>query len=230
MKEWKKNQEFTVEITGYTAEGAGVARIENCVIFIPNTIKGEVWEVILVKIQKNYAHGRAVNCLSPSPQRIEEDCVFSKKCGGCQLRHMNYEEELRFKQEMVENSLQRIGGISTNMLPIIGAKEESHYRNKVQFQVSGSDKWVKIGFYRSRSHDVLDVESCLLQGEFSSIARNVLKTWMIDHRVNPYDEATGKGTIRHLFLRSNQKGEVLCHLCIWTLLALSDVATISVID
>ncbi len=209
---WQKNAKHTVEILGYNGEGAGVARVEGRVIFVPDTIKGEVWEIILVKVQKSYAHGKAVNCVESSPQRVEKDCRFAEKCGGCQLRHMSYEEELRLKEEVVSSAFQRIGGISTEIAPVLGAKEQNHYRNKVQFQVAGNDQWLKVGFYRARSHQVLDVETCYLQKEFSTIARSVLKTWMAEHHVNPYDEESGKGTIRHLFLRSNEAGDIL--LCL----------------
>ncbi|MFI3253128.1 MAG: 23S rRNA (uracil(1939)-C(5))-methyltransferase RlmD [Eubacteriales bacterium] len=210
--EWKKNAAHQVEITGYNAEGSGVARVDGRVIFVPATIAGEIWDIVLVKVNKNFAFGRAVTCITPSPKRVEMDCPYGNKCGGCQFRHMNYEEELKAKTDIVKAALERIAGVKEDILPIIGAKERNHYRNKVQFQVAGSDKWIKIGFYRSRSHDVLDTESCLLQGEFSTKAREVLKTWMGQFGVNPFDENTGKGTIRHLFLRSNEKGEVL--LCL----------------
>ncbi len=209
---WKKNACHQVEIEGYTAEGAGVARVEGRVIFIPHTIKGEIWEIVLVKVNQHFAFGRGVTCLTGSPARVEKDCDFRGKCGGCQFRHMNYQEELSAKAEHISSAFQRIGGIEWDIPPVIGAEEQNRYRNKVQFPVAGSDKWVKIGFFRPRSHDVLDVVDCLLQGESASVAREVVKTWMCEFRVNPYNEATKKGTIRHLFLRSNEKGEVL--LCL----------------
>lgn len=209
---WKKNEMHTVEITGYTAEGAGVGRVDGRVVFVPHTIRGEVWEVNLVKVNRNFAFGRGVTCLTGSPHRVEKDCDFRGKCGGCQFRHMSYEEELNAKREHIQDAFQRLAGISMEIPPVLGAEEPNRYRNKVQFPVSGSDKWVKIGFYRPRSHDVLDVADCLLQQEDSAIAREVVKQWMCDYRVNPYDESTGKGTIRHLFLRNNGKGELL--LCL----------------
>lgn len=208
---WTKNAKHQVEITGYNGDGAGVARVDGRVIFIPDTIKGELWDIILLKVKPSYAHGKAVECVKPSPSRLESDCKFSAKCGGCQLRHMDYQEELRLKQEIVESAISRIGGVSATILPILGSKEQDHYRNKVQYQVSGSDSWVKVGFFRARSHDVLDVSDCKLQKESATIARRVLKTWMEEFHVNPYDEKTKKGTIRHLFLRCNEKDELdLC--------------------
>lgn len=210
---WEKNAVHTLKIEGYTADGAGVARLDGRVVFVPHTIRGEVWQVTLVKINKSFAFGRGVDCVTGSRYRIEKDCKFSGKCGGCQFRHMNYEEELFAKHQLIENALVRIGGQDVSVPSVLGG-EMLRYRNKVQFPVSGSDKWVKIGFFRPRSHDVLDVEDCLLQSAEAGIARAVVKDWMTAFRVNPYDESTGKGTVRHLFLRSNGAGELLICLVV----------------
>lgn len=209
---WKKNAVHTLEIEGYTNEGAGVARLNGRVVFVPHTIRGEIWEVNLVKVNKNFAFGRGVTCLTGSPARVEKDCQFRGKCGGCQFRHMNYEEELFAKGQQVEDALTRLGGLNVSVPPVLGAESTERYRNKVQFPIAGSDKWVKIGFFRPRSHDVLDVPDCLLQAEMAGIAREVVKNWMIENRVNPYDETTGKGTVRHLYLRNNEKNDLL--LCL----------------
>lgn len=207
--DWVKNAAHTVTIEGYNAEGSGVARVDGRVIFVPQTIRGEVWEIILVKTNKNFAFGKGVTCLTGASARVEKDCDFRGRCGGCQYRHMAYEEELQAKREHIQNQLQRMGGISLETPPVLGAEEPNRYRNKVQFPIGGSDKWVKIGFYRPRSHDVLDVPDCLLQSETSALVRAVVKDWMLAYHVNPYDETTGKGTMRHLFLRQNSKGETL---------------------
>lgn len=209
---WKKNAVHTVEIEGYTAEGAGVARVDGRVVFVPHTIRGEIWDVVLVKANKNFAFAKGETCRTGSPHRVEKDCQFRGKCGGCQFRHMNYQEELSAKKEVISNALTRLGGVDMEIPAVLGGENTDRYRNKVQFPVSGSDEWVKIGFYRLRSHDVLDVKDCLLQPETAGVAREVVKNWMTENRVNPYDEKTGKGTVRHLFLRNNGKGELL--LCL----------------
>lgn len=212
--EWKKNAVHTLEIEGYTHEGSGVARLDGRVVFVPHTIRGEVWEVNLVKVNKNFAFGRGVTCLTGAASRVEKDCQFRGKCGGCQFRHMNYEEELFAKKQTVEDALLRLGGVEVDIPDVLGGESTERYRNKVQFPVGGSDKWVKIGFFRPRSHDVLDVADCLLQPETASVAREVVKNWMTENRVNPYDETTGKGTVRHLFLRNNGKNELLVCLVV----------------
>ena len=210
MDGWKKNASLTLEITGYTAEGMGVARWEGRVVFIPGTILGERWEVQLLKVKTNVAWGRAVRLLAPSPERVELDCPLAGRCGGCQYRHMTYEEELRAKRQRVQDALTRVGGVSLELPQVLGAETPLRYRNKVQFPVAQEKRGLAVGYYRSRSHDVLDVDDCLLQPETVTTLRRAFKGWMERYRVPAYDEGTCQGLIRHLYVRTNQAGEALC--------------------
>ncbi len=210
MDGWKKNASLTLEITGYTAEGMGVARWEGRVVFIPGTILGERWEVQLLKVKTNVAWGRAVRLLAPSPERVELDCPLAGRCGGCQYRHMTYEEELRAKRQRVQDALTRVGGVSLEPPQVLGAENPLRYRNKVQFPVAQEKRGLAVGYYRSRSHDVLDVDDCLLQPETVTTLRRAFKGWMERYRVPAYDEGTCQGLIRHLYVRTNQAGEALC--------------------
>ena len=210
MDGWKKNASLTLEITGYTAEGMGVARWEGRVVFIPGTILGERWEVQLLKVKTNVAWGRAVRLLVPSPERVELDCPLAGRCGGCQYRHMTYEEELRAKRQRVQDALTRVGGVSLELPQVLGAETPLRYRNKVQFPVAQEKRGLAVGYYRARSHDVLDVDDCLLQPEAVTTLRRAFKGWMERYRVPAYDEGTCQGLIRHLYVRTNQAGEALC--------------------
>ena len=210
MDGWKKNASLTLEITGYTAEGMGVARWEGRVVFIPGTILGERWEVQLLKVKTNVAWGRAVRLLDPSPERVELDCPLAGRCGGCQYRHMTYEEELRAKRQRVQDALTRVGGVSLELPQVLRAENPLRYRNKVQFPVAQEKRGLAVGYYRSRSHDVLDVDDCLLQPETVTALRRAFKGWMERYRVPAYDEGTCQGLIRHLYVRTNQAGEALC--------------------
>ena len=210
MDGWKKNASLTLEITGYTAEGMGVARWEGRVVFIPGTILGERWEVQLLKVKTNVAWGRAVRLLAPSPERVELDCPLAGRCGGCQYRHMTYEEELRAKRQRVQDALSRVGGVSLELPQVLGAETPLRYRNKVQFPVAQEKRGLAVGYYRARSHDVLDVDDCLLQPEAVTTLRRAFKGWMERYRVPAYDEGTCQGLIRHLYVRTNQAGEALC--------------------
>ena len=210
MDVWKKNATLTLEITGYTAEGMGVARWDGRVVFVPGTILGERWEVQLLKVKTNVAWGRAVRLLAPSPERVELDCPLAGRCGGCQYRHMTYEEELRAKRQRVQDALTRVGGVSLELPQVLGAEDPLRYRNKVQFPVAQEKRGLAVGYYRARSHDVLDVDDCLLQPEAVTTLRRAFKGWMERYRVPAYDEGTRQGLIRHLYVRTNQAGEALC--------------------
>lgn len=210
MEVWKKNGVCTLDITGYTAEGLGVARLEGRVVFVPDVIRGERWRVRLEKVKKNVAWGRGVECLSASPERVEPDCPLCARCGGCQYRHMTYAEELRAKGQRVEDALTRLGGLSLPVPPVLGAENTLRYRNKVQFPVAPGKDGPLVGYYRARSHQVLPVEDCLLQPETVTRLRGAFVRWMEEDRVSAYDETTGKGLVRHLYVRTNRVGEALC--------------------
>ena len=209
MADIRKNTVHTLDITGYTAEGMGVARLEGRVVFVPFTIQGERWRVRLEKVNKNMAWGRGVELLLPSPKRIVPDCPLYGKCGGCQFRHMTYEEELRAKGQRIADALERVGRVRLDLPPVLGAEDPLRYRNKVQFPVSQGRRGLSIGYYRPRSHDVLDAPDCPLQPEAVTRLRGAFKTWMEEHAIPAYDEATGKGLVRHLYVRTNSREESL---------------------
>lgn len=209
MADIRKNTVHTLDITGYTAEGMGVARLEGRAVFVPYTVQGERWQVRLEKVSKNAAWGRGIELLLPSPERITPDCPLYGKCGGCQFRHMAYAEELRAKRQRIADALERIGHISLELPPVLGADDPDRYRNKVQFPVSQGRQGLSIGYYRPRSHDVLDAPDCRLQPESVTRLRAAFKGWMEAHSISAYDERTGKGLIRHLYVRTNSRGESL---------------------
>lgn len=210
MTDWKKNTIHRLEITGYTAEGMGVARLEGRVVFVPDTIRGEIWQVRLQKVNKNVAWGRGVELLKAAPERVESDCPLAGKCGGCQFRHMTYAEELLAKGQRVADALERVGGVKLELPPVLGAEKPERYRNKVQFPVADTQNGLAIGYYRPRSHDVLDAPDCLLQPEAVTRLRGAFKAWMQEYHVLSYREETGKGLIRHFYVRTNSAGEALC--------------------
>ena len=214
MADWKKNTVHTLDITGYTAEGLGVARLEGRVVFVPNTIRGERWQVQLLKVNKNVAWGRGVKPVLESPSRVPSDCPHSGPCGGCQFRHMDYKEELEAKRQRVEDALRRIGGVGISVSTIHGAQDTHRYRNKVQFPVARGKDGVHVGLFRARSHDVIDVPDCLLQSEHANRLGRALKEWMERVNLPAYDEKTGKGLVRHLYVRTNRAGESLVCLVV----------------
>ncbi len=210
MPDWKKNSICTLDFTGYTAEGMGVARLEGRVVFVPGVVRGETWRVRLEKVNKAVAWGRGVELLAASPERLAPDCPLAGRCGGCQFRHMTYAEELRAKGDRVRDALERLGGVKLDLPPVLGAEAPERYRNKVQFPVSEEKNGLAVGYYRSRSHQVLDAPDCLLQPEAVTRLRGTFKGWMERNNISAYDERTGRGLVRHLYVRTSSRGESLC--------------------
>ncbi len=212
MTDLRKNEVFTCEITGYTAQGAGVAHIHDRAVFVPETVAGETWEVKLVRVTASAVYGKGINLLSPAPARVTPACPLAGKCGGCAVQHLSYEEELRMKLDHVNDALHRIGKSPFTVDEIIGADDIYRYRNKGIAAVGTIDGHAAAGFYRARSHDILPVANCLLQSEASNHVNAAVVRWMEENGVSPYDEQTGKGAVRHLFTRTNRLGQV--HLTI----------------
>ena len=200
-----------LEIHSYGTDGQGIARLpDGMACFVSGVLKGETCLVQLDKVGKTCAWGHVLEIKEPSPARLEVDCPYFSSCGGCATRHMTYAEELEFKRQKVQDCLTRIGGCLTPVSVIYGAENTERYRNKVQFPISGA----AIGFYAARTHAVTDVKDCLLQPQPCSRLRNALKEYMVSYQVSAYDEKTGKGLLRHLYVRTNQVGESLCCLLV----------------
>ena len=201
-----KNQVYTAEIQGYSTEGLGIARIGGQVVFVHDAIAGEVCDILIMKVLKNAAFGKAVAWKAVSPHRREPDCPYYRQCGGCAFRHMDYAEELRAKGRRVQDALTRLGGSSVAVEEVLGAAEPLHYRNKSQYPVSADGK---VGFYRARTHQVTDLSACLIQKPQADAAAGALRHYMAAQHVPGYDEKTGKGLVRHLYVRTNAKGQSL---------------------
>ena len=214
MKHAKKKITFppvTLTIEGYGTNGEGAAHLDDgMACFVSGAMRGETCVVSLDKVGKSAAWGHVKEVLTPSPARVRPDCPYYDNCGGCALRHMTYEEELTFKRQKVQDCIRRIGGCDTPVSAIYGAKNTQRYRNKVQFPVSGT----AIGFYAARTHQVTDVDDCRLQPESAARLRRVVKWFMSTYAVPAYDERTGRGLLRHLYVRTNRAGESLCCLLV----------------
>ena len=204
--ELAKNQEHTVTIEGYGEGGMGVARIDGCVVFVHGALRGEKCRVLILKTLKSVAFAKVLEVLEPSSERMESDCPYFPRCGGCTYRHIRYEEELRLKKQRVQDNLSRIGGSDVTVEEILGAQDTLRYRNKAQYPVS---KDGAVGFYRARTHEVIECEHCLLVRPEADAAAEALREYMQSCRVAGYDEKTGRGLIRHLYVRSNAAGESL---------------------
>ena len=201
MEQLAKNQLHTAEITGYTSDGAGVCHVAGRAVFVKGAIVGETWQVRILKVTANAVYGKAEQCLSPALARTEPPCPVYRTCGGCSLQHMDYDEQLRMKLQRVNDALTRIGGVSAPVQDIIGMEYPLCYRNKAIYAVGKKNGRVIKGFYRASSHDITPVEQCLLQLPLADKAAQTVCDWMNLRGIAPYDEATGRGTVRHLFTR-----------------------------
>lgn len=210
----EKNKIYRAAVTDYTAEGMGVARIQDIAVFVPGTAAGDQCDIRITKVTSRMAYGRAERIVVPSKHRIAPGCPLAGRCGGCCWQHLSYEEELRAKQKKVKDALRRLGGVEAPDVPITGAPRLTHYRNKAQYPVGlGADGRTVTGFYRSRSHEIIPAAQCPIQSETANLLAGIVRQWMDDCGVAPYDEATRKGIVRHIYVRTGEAtGE--SHLCI----------------
>ena len=208
----RKNNLVELEITGMTAQGAGVGHWEGMAVFTPLTAPGDRARVRIVKVAKSYAFGKLEELLSPSPDRIEPDCPCFSQCGGCCYRHITYEAELRIKEARVRDALQRIGGFDKLPLrPILGGNSRDGYRNKALLPLgTKKDGSLAMGFYAVNSHRIVDCSCCRLQPEEFHRAMDAFREWAAAYGDPVYDEATHSGRMRRLYLRKGEKtGQVL---------------------
>ena len=213
MLKLKKNDLVELEITGYTAEGNGVGRAGGeLAVFVPGAAQGDRLCVRIVKLAKNFAFGKIEKILASSPDRIEQDCPVFRQCGGCAFRHIAYEAELRAKERRVRDALERIGGLeNAELRPIMRADQTAGYRNKAQLPLGRSASGeLLMGFYALHSHRIVACSGCLLQPPVFSQAMQAVKQWFSQSGESVYDEQTGRGTLRHLYLRQAPgTGEIL---------------------
>ena len=202
----RKNEIYSVCIEGYSAEAFGVCHVHGCAVFVPHTLPGEKWVIRIVKVTSSLAYGRAETLLLSSPARVEADCPVYGRCGGCDCRHMCYEEELRFKLGKVNDALTRIGKQTLSACEIVGSEETVGYRNKGILAVGTQSGKAVSGFYRERSHDLIPIERCLLQDELCHRAAKVVTDFMDAHAIPAYNEWDGSGVVRHIFCRRAAHG------------------------
>ena len=212
----QKNQIIPLAIQRLSSDGSGVGHWEGEAVFVPGTAPGDQIQARVVKDCKRYAFGIVEQIDQPSPDRIPADCPVAGPCGGCSLRHLRYQAELQAKQASVADAFQRIGGLDVQVEPILPSPQVDRYRNKVQFPV-GLDKQGKpcIGFYAGRSHRIVPCGDCKLQPAILNRIGQTLCGLFGEYGIQPYDEATGQGLVRHIFLRQGaHSGQIMvCLVC-----------------
>ena len=197
----KKNDEIKLNIEAITSEGSAVGHYKGIAVFVRGGVPGDEVTVHIIKTSKRYCIGIIKEIITPSSSRIECDCPVAEKCGGCSFRNMTYEEELKYKKSRVEDAVKRIAHLDVPVKEVIGADSVNHYRNKAQYPVVIENGKLSAGFYAYKSHRIIPCESCLLQPEEFSDCLNAFSKWVKLSGVTSYDEKTGTGLLRHIYLR-----------------------------
>ncbi len=218
----EKNQIIPLSITGMTAEGNGVGRAHTedgnpgMAVFVPFTAIGDQIDCRIVKIQKQFAYGRVEAIITPSPDRLADPgCGVYGPCGGCSFRHVDYAAECCYKGQRVADAFARVGGLTVEVEEIVGCATPDNYRNKAQYPVGGEVGRPVIGFYAPRSHRIVEQHACPLQPTLFTDAVEAVCQWMVDCHIEPYNEQTNTGLLRHIYIRHGKvTGQVMvCLVC-----------------
>ena len=202
----EKNKEYILDIVSQGYEGEGIAKIyDTFTVFIEGALKGERVNVRIVKSKKSFAYGKLLEVIEPSLERCEAKCSIHKRCGGCKLQYSTYKEQLNFKFERVKDCITKIGKLDESIVQFpLGMDEPWRYRNKVQLPIGMVNGELKIGFFAPRSHEIIDMETCLIQDEIADKVVGITRTWIKKNNIKPYN-IDGKydetGILRHIMIR-----------------------------
>lgn len=208
----KKNETYIVDIIDNGYEGEGIAKIKDYTIFIPKAIKGEKCKILIVKTTSSYAFGKLIEIIEASENRTDSDCNTYKRCGGCSLRHINYDATLKMKQEVVQNLVNKTLKQNIIVKPTIGMDKPYEYRNKAQYPLGYNKNGEVIsGIFAERTHEIIPFKQCRIQHPISQKITNIIVEFLNENRISVYNETTGKGLFRHIVVKVGVKTkEVMC--------------------
>ena len=212
----EKNKEYIVDIIDNGFEGEGIAKIEGFTIFIPNAIKGEKVKILIVKVLSSHAFGKILEIIKVSEARKESDCTTYKRCGGCNLRHIKYEETLKMKRNSVQSLVNKTLKTKIKVKETLGMEKPYYYRNKAQYPV-GIDKNGKpvIGVFAKRTHEIIPIDKCFIQNEETEKLAKFVFEFITKNKISIYNEKTGKGLVRHIVTKIGIKtNEIMCIIVI----------------
>ena len=212
----KKNEEYIVEIIDNGFQGEGIAKIDDFTVFIPNAIRGEKVKILIVKVLSSYAFGKILEIINKSEFRENEDCLTYKRCGGCNLRHIRYDETLRIKQNIVQSLVNKSLKNKIKVEETLGMENPFNYRNKAQYPI-GKDRNGKpiMGIFANRTHDIIPIESCLIQHKESQKVAKFIFNFIVNNNISIYDEKNNSGLVRHIATKIGFKtNEIMCIIVI----------------
>lgn len=215
MKRWnlpvKINEIYDIEIENLSSNGQGIGRIDGYTLFVEGALPNERVRVEITKTNKNYGFAKLLQVVEKSPARVSPICEHFGECGGCQLQHMDYSSQLEFKTQTVKDALTRIGKLTDiEVLPTIGMGFPTRYRNKAQLPVGMDDEGAILGFFCRRSHDIVDMNTCLIQVTANDEIGAIIRNFIDKYNVSVYDENTHRGIIRHIVTKVGfSTGEIL---------------------
>ena len=212
----EKNKEYIVEIIDNGFEGEGIAKIDDFTIFIPNSLKGEKVKILIVKVLTSYAFGKIVEIIEKSKNRIESDCQTYKRCGGCNLRHIKYEETLKMKQNAVQSLVDKTLKQKIMVQETLGMEKPYHYRNKAQYPIGKDKKGNPVmGVFAKRTHEIIQIHECFIQNKRTEELAKLIFQYIVKNKISIYDEKTRKGLVRHIVTKIGIKtNEIMCIIVI----------------
>ncbi|MBR3720682.1 MAG: 23S rRNA (uracil(1939)-C(5))-methyltransferase RlmD [Clostridia bacterium] len=198
----KKNEEYIVEIIDNGFEGEGIAKIDNYTVFVEGAIKGEKCKILVLKTTASHAFAKIVEIIEKSEFRCDPDCDSYKRCGGCSMRHIDYDKTLDIKQEKVQNLINKTLENKVKVQKVLGMGNPYNYRNKAQYPV-GTDKNGKpiFGVFAKRTHEIIPTKECQIQKKISSEIAEFILSEMEKFKISVYNEKTGKGLVRHIITK-----------------------------
>jgi len=212
----EKNKEYMVDIIDNGFQGEGIAKIDGLTIFIPNAIKGEKIKILIVKVLSSHAFGKIIEIIKPSKYRVESDCPTYKRCGGCSLRHVEYKETLKMKQNAVQSLVNKTLNTKIQVQETEGMEYPYHYRNKAQYPVGlNKDGKPVMGVFANRTHEIIPIDTCYIQNEQTEEIAKFIFNFLVNNNISFYNEKTQKGLVRHIVTKIGIKtNEIMCIIVI----------------
>lgn len=212
----KKNEEYITKIIDYGMDGEGITKIDDFTIFVPNAMKNEKVRILIIKVQKNYGYGKLLEIIEKSQYRVTPDCTTYNRCGGCEMRHIDYDETLNIKQEKVQNLINKNLKQKVKVEKTVGMGNPYNYRDKAIYPVGlNKQNEVTVGVYAKRTHEIVQIQNCLIQSEISQKIAFSIQKFIIEKQIPVYNESTNEGLFRHIVIRIGVRThEIMCVLVI----------------